>query len=91
MSMTQIEVAVLESIIARLESPNCGCQHHTPNPQIAAAVEAAAKVDQKLELVSRAYLDSWVVPALRALLPGPERNPKLAYQLCRFIRPGVRL
>lgn len=74
--ITRKEQETIQNIIDRLSSPNCGCHNGMGTGQLVA--EANAK---GIEAVSRLYLDSWVIPALRLLLPGEERNVDLAYRL----------
>lgn len=74
--MTRKEQEVISNIIERLSAPNCGCHNGFGTENIVA--EANAK---GIEAVSRLYLDSWVIPALRMLLPGKGRDIDLACRL----------
>ena len=74
--MTKTEQLVIQAIIKRLQSPNCGCSHSGKAEGLALAANV-----QGLEVVSRVYLESWVIPALEMLLPGDGRNPELAKRL----------
>lgn len=74
--MTRKEQEVVSNIIERLSAPNCGCHNRMGTETIVA--EANAK---GIEAVSRLYLESWVIPALRMLLPGEGRNVDLACRL----------
>ena len=83
--MTQTEIETIQNIIDRLSQPNCGCCNGMGTEKI---VEAANKFGggehfTRMEVVSRLYLDSWVIPALMLLLPGDRRNPQLANKLSR--------
>jgi hypothetical protein len=82
--MTKDETATIENLIARLSEENCGCH---PGPGVIAKIEAAGirtKPDPdkttatEYAVVSRIYLNTWIIPALQMLLPGADRDPKLA-------------
>lgn len=74
--MTKKEQKTIRNIIDRLSSPNCGYHNRLGTEKIVAEVNA-----KEIEAVSRLYLDSWVIPALRMLLPGEDRNVDLACSL----------
>lgn len=76
--MTRKEQETIQNIIDRLSSPNCGCHNGIGTEKLVAEVNAKG-----IEAVSRLYLESWVIPALRLLLPGEDRNVDLAYRLSR--------
>lgn len=76
--MTNGEVEVLRNIIKRLKKPNCGCCNDLHVKELVAQLNA-----QSIEAVSRPYLDTWVIPALEALLPGDNRDVQLARDLSR--------
>lgn len=74
--MTKKELEVISNIIERLSAPNCGCHNGFETEKIVAEVNAKG-----IEAVSRLYLDTWVIPALRLLMPGEGRNVDLACRL----------
>jgi hypothetical protein len=74
--MTNKEQQTIRNIIYRLSLPNCGSGNRIGTEKLVAEANAA-----EIEAVSRLYLDSWVIPALRMLLPGEDRNVDLA---CRI-------
>jgi hypothetical protein len=79
--MTKTELQVIRNIIRRLQSQNLGCSNSPAHDALVAQANAAG-----LEVASRHYLDSWVVPALELLLPDGEvesmrHDPKLAASL----------
>lgn len=74
--MTKKEQEVLSNIIERLSAPNCGCHNGFWTEKIVAELNARG-----IEAVSRLYLDTWVIPALRMLLPGEDRDIDLACRL----------
>lgn len=76
--MTKAELQAIEGIIARLKKQNCGCHN-------AIGTEGLVKLANFLdmEVVSRIYLNTWVIPALELLLPGEKRNPTLAAKLAK--------
>jgi len=75
--MTKGELETIRNVIARLEKQNCGC---TPG---FTHEEAVTELNAKgYECPSRLYLDTWVIGALRALLP-ETRNVELARDLSR--------
>lgn len=78
MSLTQDERATIENLIKRLTSPNCGCHNQIGTEELVKLAN-----EKGIEAVSRIYLDTWVIPALKLLLPGEKRNPKLARSLSR--------
>lgn len=72
--MTKSEIEVLRNVIARLKcEPHANGEHREAD-----CVRKALRGDAALAL----YLDSWVTPALEALLP-ESRNVKLAFDLSR--------
>ena len=86
--MTQTEEAAIRNVILRLKEANCGCSPDTTfNPATREIVRIADNIREQgdstrtVEIVSRLYLDTWIVPALELLLPGNERNPELARDL----------
>jgi hypothetical protein len=74
--MTGKEQKTIQNIIDRLSSPNCGCHNGIGTEKLVAEVNTKG-----IEAVSRLYLDSWVIPALRLLMPGVDRNIDLANRL----------
>ena len=76
--MTKAEQQTLRNIIKRLESPNCGCCNDFDLAKLVVALNA-----KKVEAVSRIYLDTWIIPPLKMLLPGEDRNPDLAESMSR--------
>lgn len=74
--MTKKEQEAIQNVIDRLSSQNCGCHNGMGTEKLVAEVNA-----KRIEAVSRLYLDSWVIPALRLLLPGEDRNVDLACRL----------
>lgn len=82
--MTKDEIATIENLIARLSEENCGC---SPGPGTLKKIDAAGirtKADPEkttateYAVVSRIYLNTWIIPSLQMLLPGSDRAPKLA-------------
>lgn len=76
--MTKTEIQALQNVIERLKQPNCGCSNGCLTRRVVEQANALG-----IEAVSRIYLDTWIVPALQLLLPGPERDPELAEELSR--------
>lgn len=76
--LTMREQEAIQNVIDRLSSPNCGCHNGLWTEKL--VEEANAK---GIEAVSRLYLESWVIPALKLLLPGESRNVDLACRLSR--------
>lgn len=76
--MTKTEIETITNIVARLNEPNCGCSNGMGYEAIVAAVNA-----KDIEAVSRIYLNTWIIPSLRMLLPGDEHDPKLALSMSR--------
>lgn len=74
--MTRKEQETIQNIIDRLSSSNCGCHNRMGTEKLVAEINAKG-----IEAVSRLYLDSWIIPALRLLLPGENRNVDLAHRL----------
>lgn len=72
MTMTKDEEATIRNVIRRLKEPRCGCAEPFPMD----GFPARECLAPGYEGVSRVYLDSWIIPALELLLPGPERNPR---------------
>lgn len=86
--MTNGEIETIRNIIARLKAENLGCSH---------GESAQARVDElntyvtgdprtgshRLEVASRLYLDTWVIPSLEMLLPGDGRDVDLARRMSR--------
>jgi len=84
--MTREELETVQNIIDRLKAPDCGCGGMGINRARKILVETEIESQMygtKIELVSRTYLDTWVIPALEMLLPGERRNTKLAVKLSR--------
>lgn len=75
MALTKQEQTVIRNLIRRLKAPNCGCSHITAQSDEIADLNARG-----LEVPSRIYLDSWVIPGLEMLLP-ESRNVDLAERL----------
>jgi hypothetical protein len=71
--MTRKEQKTIQNIIDRLSLPNCGGGNGIGTEKLVSEANA-----QGIEAVSRLYLDTWVIPALRMLLPGEGRNVDLA-------------
>jgi len=67
--MAKKEQEAIRNIIDRLSSPNCGCHNGFGTDELVEKVNAKG-----IEAVSRIYLDTWIIPALRMLLPGEGRN-----------------
>lgn len=78
MAMTKDERATIENIIKQLSKPNCGCSNGLGTEDLVKTVN-----DKGIEAVSRLYLDTWIIPALRLLLPGEQRDPKRARRISR--------
>lgn len=76
--MTKTEIAALEALLTRLKAPNCGCSHGFTSEELIRQVNEIG-----IEAVGRIYLDTWIIPAIERLLPGDQRDPKLAYELLR--------
>lgn len=76
--MTKTEIETMKNVIARLKAKNLGCSNV---PYFNAFVEEANA--DGLEVASRLYLDTWIIPSLEMLLPGEGRDPKLAVKLSR--------
>jgi len=89
--MTKTEEAAIRNVIARLKEANCGCSPDTTfNTDVKEIVRIADSIRERddihsvnkvVEIVSRIYLDTWIVPALELLLPGKDRDPELARDL----------
>lgn len=75
MSLTKQEQTVIRNLLRRLKAPNCGCSHFGEAEATAAELNARG-----LEVPSRIYLDTWVIPGLEMLLP-ESRNVDLAERL----------
>lgn len=85
--MTKQEEQTIRNIIARLEKPNCGAaMSGTFNTDLGKLLEIAetlrGNVSHEVEVVSRIYLDTWVLPPLKMLLP-ESHNPRLAKSMSR--------
>lgn len=85
--MTKTEERAIRNVIARLSKPECGC---SPDTTFNATTREIVRLrdempdecgTRRVEIVSRIYLDTWIIPALALLLPGAERNPELAADL----------
>jgi hypothetical protein len=76
--MSQKEQETIQNIIDRLSLTNCGCHIGMGREKLVAEVNGKG-----IEAVSRLYLESWVILALRLLLPGEDRNVDLAWRLSR--------
>ena len=81
MAMTNKEQEVIQNIIDRLSAPNCGCHNGFETDKIVAEANG-----QGIECVARLYLDSWVIPALKMMLPGEGHNVDLARRLSDWNR-----
>lgn len=79
MALTKLEEQAIRNVIDRLKQRNCGCSFG-PNSHETQAVKAINVLPQRVEAVSRIYLDTWVIPGLELLLP-EKRNVKLAVGL----------
>jgi len=86
--MNKTEIAVIANIVAKLKEANLGCSH--AGYVEARVAELNTRSDGKpredgmrLEVASRLYLDTWIVPALEMLLPGEGRDLDLAKRLSR--------
>lgn len=78
MSMTKTEVQTIQNLITRLKLPNCGC---SLDPWQHAAYLTQRGTEADVAIVTRLYLNTWVIPSLEMLLPGEGRNPQLAARL----------
>lgn len=76
MSLNKLEERTIRNIIERLQEPNCGCSNGMGTEK---AVEQCNALG--IEAVSRLYLDTWVIPALKRLLPGDPVATRLAADL----------
>lgn len=67
--MTKGEQQVIRNIITRLEDSNCGSAVGLHDGQT--AIDQAVKLlrAEGYEVVSRTYLDTWMIPPLRMILP----------------------
>jgi len=86
--MTQAEIETLQNIIKRLREPNLGCSMGEPTCSRILALNASLSDDprsqgMRLEVASRVYLNTWIIPSLEMLLPGPGRNTTLARSMSR--------
>lgn len=84
MAMNRTEVAAIRNVIARLKEANCGCSPDTIFNNTTREIVRLAETLREphtLEIVSRIYLDTWIIPALELLLPGEGRDPELAREL----------
>jgi hypothetical protein len=77
MALTKDEEAAISNVIRRLKAPRCGCAEPFPVD----GFPARECLAPGYEGVSRVYLETWVIPALELLLPGPGRDPALARDL----------
>lgn len=83
--LSKTEQRVIQHIINRLKEENLGSAGYHPE-QLELMKMLNSWEDQlgrrkQIECVSRIYLDSWIIPALEHLLPGPDRDPELAEKL----------
>lgn len=77
--MTKQEEETIRNLIARLKEPSLGGADgpmHTGGPK-------TPKPPEGYELVSRIYVDTWLLGALECLLPGEGRDPALAVRMSR--------
>jgi len=79
--MTKNEQIVIQNIIDRLKTENCGCDNGAGTEAIVEAANNFGGSCGRMEVVSRLYLDSWVIPTLEKLLLGDGRNVDAALRL----------
>lgn len=86
--MTKTELRALRNVIRRLREENCGCSPDTTFNattreivRLADTIRGGDHGSATVEIVSRIYLDTWIIPALELLLDTPDRNPQLAADL----------
>ncbi len=86
--MTKAESETIRNIVARLREQNLGCAH---GPGIDPLIERLNTFEfqgetrqrsQRLEVASRLYVDTWLIPSLEMLLP-ETRNVDLAVRMSR--------
>lgn len=77
--MTKTEIKTIQNVINKLKKENLGCS--LPSGTLAKLPEQSEEHIDRIEYVSRLYLDTWIIPALELLLPGNRRNPELARDL----------
>lgn len=66
--MSKTEKRIIQNVISRLKADNCGCHNDFGAGPIEKQIKAYNEENHsssKLELVSRRYLDTWVIPALK--------------------------
>lgn len=86
--MTKTEIETIRNIVKRLKAENLGCAHGSGTKVQVDALNTSKRTGEpyegsaRLEVASRLYLDTWIVPALEYLLP-ESRDPDLAKRLSR--------
>lgn len=83
-TMTKGEEKTIRNLIERLQKPDCGCSLPTAfSGAIRQMVALRAEMQSdRVEIVSRIYLDTWVIPSLAMLLP-EDRDVDLAEKMSR--------
>lgn len=79
--MTKAEIETIQNIIARLREPNLGCAHGFGDEQRIETLRQSS--GSRLEVASRLYVDTWIIPSLEMLLPGKSHDPGLARRMSR--------
>lgn len=74
--MTKQELETIRNIIDRLQKPHLGCALHKEEE------EAARLLAPGADVVSRIYIDTWLIGPLLHLLP-EARDPGLAVRMSR--------
>lgn len=82
------EIETIRNIVARLKSDDLGCAFGPFEDGLRDAIKehnervAAGLSRGRLEVASRLYLNTWIIPALEALLP-ETRDLELAQMMSR--------
>lgn len=83
--MTKGEAQTIRNLIERLQKRHCGCANGV---EFNAAIKQMVELSDTLEkydttsVVSRLYLNTWIIPSLQMLLP-ESRNVDLAERMSR--------
>lgn len=75
MALSKAEQRTIRNLIKRLKKQDCGCYHTTTLHGDPTREELDRMNAMGQEVVSRIYLDTWVIGSLEALLRG---DPRLA-------------
>lgn len=77
--MNKTEQEIIKNIIKRLQEPNCGA---SVRPSLIVAVMNASR-GEEIEIITRLYIDTWLIAPLQTMLPGEGRSLQLGLSLSR--------